>query len=545
MADPTRPRVLAIMGSGETAPTMIKPHRAIFDRLPEPVDAVLLDTPYGFQENAAILSEKALEYFRDSIGRTVEAAGLHDTGADVVDVESAIARIRSADWVFAGPGSPTYALDQWAGTAVPDALADKLATGGAVVFSSAAALTLGVATVPVYEIYKVGAHPTWAEGLDLLSAFGLPVAVIPHYDNTEGGNHDTRFCYLGERRLVMLEPLLPDGAFVLGVDEHTGVVLDLDADTAEVVGRGAVTLRRQGESVRIEAGETVPIDVLRAGGDRAAATTSAAPVVSGSTGTAGSSVEAVGPSVSLADEAAACETAFEHAIADRDATAAVAAVLRLETAIVDWSRDTLQSDETDRARAALRSMIVRLGEAATGGVRDPREVLGPVVEAAITARRVARSERAFAVADALRDELVAAGIEPGPPPDEPVRFALRLGIGAHPPFGPIVSARLQVPGTGVVARPGYRLAPLSDEDASSLLRHLPGVDDLDEPLEAAEHTALVELILRVGSLAAEMTALEEGRIGPVHVTRSGCGVEAATFRLRPGDAAQDLPVRRL
>ncbi|MEM8905950.1 MAG: hypothetical protein AAGF02_19790 [Actinomycetota bacterium] len=417
MADPTRPRVLAIMGSGETAPTMIKPHRAIFDRLPEPVDAVLLDTPYGFQENAAILSEKALEYFRDSIGRTVEAAGLHDTGADVVDVESAIARIRSADWVFAGPGSPTYALDQWAGTAVPDALADKLATGGAVVFSSAAALTLGVATVPVYEIYKVGAHPTWAEGLDLLSAFGLPVAVIPHYDNTEGGNHDTRFCYLGERRLVMLEPLLPDGAFVLGVDEHTGVVLDLDADTAEVVGRGAVTLRRQGESVRIEAGETVPIDVLRAGGDRAAATTSAAPVVSGSTGTAGSSVEAVGPSVSLADEASACETAFEHAIADRDATAAVAAVLRLETAIVDWSRDTLQSDETDRARAALRSMIVRLGEAATGGVRDPREVLGPVVEAAITARRVARSERAFAVADALRDELVAAGFEIRDTPD--------------------------------------------------------------------------------------------------------------------------------
>lgn len=150
-----------------------------------------------------------------------------------------------------------------------------------------------------------------------------------------------------------------------------------------------------------------------------------------------------------------------------------------------------------------------------------------------------------ATADETTRILVAAGIEPGPPPDEPVRFALRLGIGAHPSFGPIVSARLQVPGTGVVARPGYRLAPLSDEDASSLLRHLPGVDDLDEPLEAAEHTALVELILRVGSLAAEMTALEEGRIGPVHVTRSGCGVEAATFRLRPGDAAQDLPVRRL
>ena len=39
---------------------------------------------------------------------------------------------------------------------------------GALVFASAAALTLGRLTVPVYEIYKVGATPTWAEGLDLL-----------------------------------------------------------------------------------------------------------------------------------------------------------------------------------------------------------------------------------------------------------------------------------------------------------------------------------------------------------------------------------------
>ena len=412
MADP---RILAIMGSGETAPTMIKPHRAIFDRLDDPVDAVLLDTPYGFQENASILSEKALEYFRDSIGRAVEAAGLLDTGADVVEVESAIARIRSADWVFAGPGSPTYALDQWAGTAVPDALADKLASGGAVVFSSAAALTLGVSTVPVYEIYKVGAVPFWADGLDLLGPLGLPVAVIPHYDNTEGGNHDTRFCYLGERRLAMLEPQLPDGAFVLGVDEHTGVVLDLVADTAEVVGRGALTLRRSGTSVRIETGETVPIDVLRSGGDRAAGGVGAAPVATVADET-GDDVEPA-PEASLADEAATCEAAFDAAIGDRDAAAAVAAVLRLETAIVEWSRDTLQSDETDRARAALRSMIVRLGEAASGGVRDPREVLGPVVEAAISARRVARAEKAFAVSDAIRDGLVAVGVEIRDTPD--------------------------------------------------------------------------------------------------------------------------------
>ena len=33
-------------------------------------------------------------------------------------------------------------------------------------------------------------------------ATGLPAVVVPHYDNAEGGHHDTRFCYLGERRLA-------------------------------------------------------------------------------------------------------------------------------------------------------------------------------------------------------------------------------------------------------------------------------------------------------------------------------------------------------
>ncbi len=77
--------------------------------------------------------------------------------------------------------------------------------GGGVTFASAAALTLGRFTVPVYEIYKVGVEPCWLDGLDVLGPFGLNVAVIPHYDNAEGGHHDTRFCYLGERRLAMLE----------------------------------------------------------------------------------------------------------------------------------------------------------------------------------------------------------------------------------------------------------------------------------------------------------------------------------------------------
>ncbi len=43
-------------GFGRTAPTMVKTHRVVLERFDAPVPAVLLDTPYRFQENAADIS---------------------------------------------------------------------------------------------------------------------------------------------------------------------------------------------------------------------------------------------------------------------------------------------------------------------------------------------------------------------------------------------------------------------------------------------------------------------------------------------------------
>ena len=429
------PRLLVIMGSGETAPTMKGPHRSVFDRLDAAagagVDAVMLDTPFGFQENAPILAETTVKYFRDSVGRDVAVAGLARTDSgDVATIEGALSRIRDADWVFAGPGSPTFALGQWRGTPLADLLREKLTQGGALVFSSAAALTLGTATVPVYEIYKVGMDPWWEPGLDLLASIGINAAVIPHFDNQEGGNHDTRFCYLGERRLRILETRLPEDSFVLGIDEHTGVIIDLDAETTEVVGKGALTLRRRDRSVRIESGDTVPLDVVRSGGDalagtpRESTTAGAAPgdidttiLTQGGPDDGVEGIENVDDAMSLAATASRLEAAFDTAIEARDASGAVTAVLELDGAIREWSADTLQSDEMDTARRALRAMIVKLGQAATSGLRDERDVVGPVVEAALDARRVARAEKAFAVSDALRDGLDGAGIEVRDTPD--------------------------------------------------------------------------------------------------------------------------------
>ncbi len=402
------PRLLVIMGSGETSPTMVKTHREVFGRLGESASAVLLDTPFGFQENADDISARALDYFRHSVGRAVEVASLRRADLDPVAREAALARIRQAQWVFAGPGSPTYTLRQWAGTEIPDLLADKLAHGGVVNFASAAALTLGLVTVPVYEIYKSGVDPGWEVGLDLLSPLGLPVAVIPHYDNAEGGNHDTRFCYLGERRLRVLESQLPPSAFVLGVDEHTGCVFDLDAGTATVVGLGQVTVRRMGCSSVVPSGSTVAIDALVAmamGGSGK----SLAVGGSGVDGGTASETPSTTPSPLLAT-VRQHEAAFDAALGSRDIDGAVRALLDLDDALAAWSADTLQSNEQERGRAALRRMIVRLGELARVGARDPRMLIGPYVERLLALRDSARQGRRFDDADSIRDELIALGV---------------------------------------------------------------------------------------------------------------------------------------
>ena len=406
-AKPRLPRVLTIMGSGETTPTMARAHRAILDRLGErPVPAVLLDTPYGFQENAQDISDRALEYFRATVGAPFTLASFLSSDADALVRETALVRIREAHYVFTGPGSPTYALRVWAGTEIPRLLASKLETGGAVTMASAAALTLGRLTVPVYEIYKVGEAPRWLEGLDLLTPLGLPVAVVPHYDNAEGGNHDTRFCYLGERRLRMLEAELPDDVFILGVDGHTALILDLDARSATVSGLGTVTVRKDGRSTVFPAGSELAMSDLVAAAHGGAVPTTALPRIAA----ADTPVEPPS-SRPLRDEVADLERIFAASLDDCDVPAAVRAILALDETIQAWAGDTDQSDALAVARSALRSAVVCLGELAADGTRDTAALVRPFVDALLAERVRARATSDWAAADAIRDRLLAAGIE--------------------------------------------------------------------------------------------------------------------------------------
>jgi cysteinyl-tRNA synthetase len=56
-------------------------------------------------------------------------------------------------------------------------------------------------------------------------------------------------------------------------------------------------------------------------------------------------------------------------------------------------------------------MVVRLGDLARTGARDPRQVLGGFVDALLAERAAARSERRYGDADRVRDALIANGVE--------------------------------------------------------------------------------------------------------------------------------------
>lgn len=331
---------------------MVKTYRRLFEGL-DARRGVYLDSPFGFQENVPQLSEKIEQYFSTSLQWQFSPASLtHHHRDDLRHRAAFLNDIDRASVIFAGPGSPTYALQQFQAVELGPVLQQRISDGALVCFSSAAALTLGSHTAPIYEIYKVGEEPSWREGLDVLRLFGLSCAVIPHYDNAEGGNHDTRFCYLGASRLAALEALLPDGVAILGIDEHTAIVLSLDDDTVTIEGKGHAYWRINGTERRLDNGSVVPLEELRG-----------APAV-----------RATRPS---ADEPSDSDDVFSTIMAGGD-----------------------------KGARALEELIRVAANGAPGKI-DPSGLVNRLLDI----RTAARAEGLYAISDQIRDALAASNID--------------------------------------------------------------------------------------------------------------------------------------
>ena len=263
-AVPSTKGMIVLMGSGELTATMVEVHKELLGRLASAPRAVFLDTPAGFQLNVDQISEKARDYFQSHVRQTLEIASFKSNESiSPFDAEQAYQTLRAADYVLIGPGSPTYAVRQWQTSSIPKILTDLIKGGGCLVAASAAALTVGRFTLPVYEIYKVGQELHWVDGMDLLKHFGFNLVVVPHWNNAEGGNHDTRFCFMGKPRFEQLVAALPPDVSIFGLDEHTACVLDFESNQATIKGIGQVTLQRSGQQMAYESGEQFSLDVLR------------------------------------------------------------------------------------------------------------------------------------------------------------------------------------------------------------------------------------------------------------------------------------------
>jgi cyanophycinase-like exopeptidase len=366
-------RQIVVMGSGETSPTMVTPHQQIWsDSKADPNSTYFLDTPFGFQENVEELTSRISDYFANSVGIATKPIQLRRVAESATNVASAVNQLRDAKWVFAGPGSPSYALKVWRETGVVQQL-EKVLEQGALIFASAAALTLGTKTIPVYEIYKAGEDPYWLDGLNILQKFtGLDAVIVPHFDNAEGGTHDTRFCYMGERRLRLLESQLPESTFIIGIDEHTGVSFDLENETVKVFGRGKLTIRKGEHTWELLTGNSATFsELVEHGGVKRNVATS--PI-----------------------HLPAAPDAVEELLNSGQVLDAVDALLELD----DLDRDL-------ETRAIVHGLITRLGQMAASPKVDINNVVGPYIEMLLQARQAARLTGRWDEADEIRDRLTS------------------------------------------------------------------------------------------------------------------------------------------
>ncbi len=261
---PTQPGLIVLFGSGEISASGRRVYDWLFSRLDPPIHISVLETPAGFEPNSAWVAGQVANFIQQRLQNyhpqiTIVPARRRGTALSP-DNPDIIAPLYGSNVIFLGPGSPTYAVRQLQNSLAWHSLVARHRLGAALVLASATTLAVSAYTVPVYEIYKVGEDLHWKQGLDLFGPYGLPLVFIPHWNNTDGGdNLDTSHCYLGQNRFQQLLTLLPPPATIIGLDEHTALVMNLQAGQGQVIGQGSVTLLKPELEKKYRRGEVFPL----------------------------------------------------------------------------------------------------------------------------------------------------------------------------------------------------------------------------------------------------------------------------------------------
>jgi len=254
---------IAFLGSGETSLAGGRIFETLARNLPEQPKIALLETPAGFELNSAQVTGRVAEFMESRLQNykpQIEVIPARKRGTDFSpDDPEILDFLLTANMIFMGPGSPTYAIRQLRDSLAWDILRARHRLGATLIFASAATISVGAWALPVYEIFKVGEDVHAVQGLDLFDDFGLTLSFIPHWNNAEGGvDLDTSRCFVGLDRFNQWCAEVPTENTTLGLDEHTGLIIDFQTGECQVHGVSSVSLVRECDPEIYATGATFP-----------------------------------------------------------------------------------------------------------------------------------------------------------------------------------------------------------------------------------------------------------------------------------------------
>jgi cysteinyl-tRNA synthetase len=219
---------------------------------------------------------------------------------------------------------------------------------------------------------------------------------------------------MGQSRLMQLESLLPDATPILGLDEHTVLIIDLHRRSAVIQGVGNVTLRSNGRERVFKKSDEIPLEQLDPNAIEGAAV-------------------AVGtqPLPSPTSENTHWTTLhqLEHKIVEslrRDqAEQATHTLLELECHIWNVRERIEEEGGMGAAREVLRELLAQFGQHLAARPRSYEASIGPMVEVMLELRRRFREQKNWEAADLIRNSLEKADVQVEDTPDDGTRWYLQ------------------------------------------------------------------------------------------------------------------------
>ncbi|MFN8435955.1 MAG: hypothetical protein U0V18_18180 [Anaerolineales bacterium] len=252
---------IAFLGSGETSLAGGRIFETLARLIPDPLRIAILETPAGFELNASLVAGRVADFLKTRLGNykpVIDLIPARKKGTEFSpDNPEILKPLLQANMIFMGPGSPSYVARQLKDTLAWDIIRARHRQGATLVFASAATISVGRWVLPVYEIYKVGEDVHVKDGLDFFADFGMQVSFVPHWNNAEGGvDLDTSRCFIGMERFNQWRNLTPSDNIIVGLDEHSGIIMDCEKGVCDVHGVSSVSVLKSDTSEMYASGSS-------------------------------------------------------------------------------------------------------------------------------------------------------------------------------------------------------------------------------------------------------------------------------------------------